>query len=210
MINTEKYIKIQEELRKEIILEDRLPEKIKTIAGADQAFPEKDRVRSCIAVLSFPELNVIEKAFSEIETDFPYIPGLLTFREGPGIIEAYKKLRKKPDTLMIDGHGIAHPRRMGIATHIGILLDIPTIGVAKKKLIGDFKAPEKVGEYEPLKYQNEIIGAVLKSKEGCNPIFISPGHKISLKTSIDVVKKCLKGHKLPEPTRLAHKFVNEQ
>ncbi|RLI89091.1 MAG: deoxyribonuclease V [Candidatus Altiarchaeales archaeon] len=210
MINIEKCIRIQGELRKRSILEDRLPEGIRTIGGVDQAFPEKDRVRSCIVVLSFPELNEIEKAFSEIEMDFPYIPGLLAFREGPSIIEAYKKLRKKPDILMIDGHGIAHPRRMGIATHVGILLDIPTIGVAKKKLIGDFKAPEKVGEYEPLGYQNEIIGAVLKSREGCNPIFISPGHKISLKNGIEVVKKCLKGHKLPEPTRLAHKFVNEQ
>ncbi|RLI92548.1 MAG: deoxyribonuclease V [Candidatus Altiarchaeales archaeon] len=210
MINTEKYIGIQRELRKKIILEDRLPGKIKTIAGVDQAFPERDRVRSCIVVLSFPELNEIERAFSEIETGFPYIPGLLTFREGPSIIEAYKKLRKRPDILMIDGHGIAHPRRMGIATHVGILLDIPTVGVAKKKLIGDFKAPERIGEYEPLRYQNEIIGAVLKSREGCNPLFISPGYKISLKTGIEVVKKCLKGHKLPEPTRLAHKFVNEQ
>ena len=208
MINTERYIRIQEELRDKIILEDKLPGKIKTIAGADQAFPEKDRVRSCIVVLSFPELHEIGKVFFEIETDFPYIPGLLTFREGPGIVEAYKKLKKKPDILLIDGHGIAHPRRMGIATHVGILLDIPTIGIAKKKLVGDFEVPEKVGEHEPLKYQNEIIGAVLKSKEGCNPIFISPGNRISLKTSIEIVKKCLKDHKLPEPTRLAHKFVN--
>ncbi|MCK4491055.1 MAG: deoxyribonuclease V, partial [Candidatus Altiarchaeales archaeon] len=191
-------------------VEDELPQEIKTVGGADQAFPGRDRVLSCVVTLSYPDMRLMERSFSCLDMDFPYIPGLLTFREGPSIIEAYKKLGSKPDILIIDGHGIAHPWGIGIAAHVGVLLDTPTIGVAKKRLVGDFKAPQKVGVYMPLTYQGEVVGAVLKSKEGCNPIFISPGNRISLETSIEVVKNCLRGHKLPEPTRLAHKLVNEE
>ncbi len=209
MINPGKYIGIQEDLRRNIVLEDSLPDKLKTVAGVDQSFPGKDRVRSCIVVLGFPGLNEIERVFSEIEVDFPYIPGLLAFREGPSIIKAYSKLENKPDVLLVDGHGMAHPRKMGVASHVGVLLDTPTVGVAKSRLVGDFRAPERVGEYTPLIYQNETVGAVFKSRKGCNPIFISPGNRISLESSIEVVRRCLRGHKLPEPVRLAHKFVSE-
>ncbi len=210
MIERERYIKIQEELRKKLIVEDELPREIKMVGGVDQAFPGRDRVLSCVVTLSYPEMKLIEKSFSCLEIDFPYIPGFLTFREGPSIIKAYKKLGKKPDILIIDGHGIAHPRGMGIAAHVGVLLDTPTIGVAKRRLVGDFKAPQKVGVHRSLTYQGEVVGAVLKSREGCNPIFISPGNRISVETSIEVVKNCLRGYKLPEPTRLAHKLVNEE
>jgi deoxyribonuclease V len=206
-MGTEKYIRIQEGLRGKIVLEDGIPEKIKRVAGVDQSFPEKNIVRSCIVVLSFPGLVEIERAFSETKTEFPYIPGLLAFREGPGIVEAYGKLKEKPDVLIVDGHGIAHPRRVGIATHVGILLDIATIGVAKRRLIGEFDVPEKVGDYTLLRDGGEIVGVILKSRKGCNPIFISPGHRISLYTSMLIVEKCLKGHKLPEPTRLAHELA---
>lgn len=209
-METGEYIKIQEGLGKRIISEDRIPGEIKTIAGVDQAFPGEDRVVSCVVVLNLPELSIVEKVYAEFETDFPYIPGLLAFREGPGIVGACRKLDKKPDVLMVDGHGIAHPRRVGIASHVGVLLDIATIGVAKRRLVGEFKNPEEVGGCNPLKYQGDMVGAVLKSKRGCNPIYVSPGNRISLETSIALVRKCLRGYKLPEPTRLAHELVNEQ
>lgn len=208
-MDTGKYVQIREGLRKKAVLEDNLPEEIKTIAGVDQSFPRRDRVRSCVVVLGFPELEEKEKASAEVAEDFPYIPGLLAFREAPSIIEAYEKLRKKPDVLMVDGHGIAHPKRMGIATHVGVLLDTPTIGVAKKKLVGEYTPPEEEGDFSILRDSEEILGFAYKSRKGCKPIFISPGHMISLYTSMLLVEKCLRGYRLPEPTRIAHMCVNE-
>lgn len=208
MMNIEKYIKIQERLKEGLILSDRF-QKINRIAGADQAFYGKNII-SCIIVLEYPEMKFIETAFAEKEINFPYIPGFLAFREAPTIIKAYKKLDKRPDILLVDGHGIAHPRGIGIASHVGILLDIPTIGVAKSRLIGDYEIPKKTGHYTHLKFNNRIIGAVLKTKENCNPLFISPGHKISLKRSIDIVQNCIKGHKLPEPIRMAHSLAKRR
>jgi len=205
----EKYLKIQEEMRKDLLIENRI-DKIERIAGVDQAFPNRKNVISCIVVLDAYEMSLIEKRFSIKETDFPYIPGLLSFREGPSIIDAYKKLKNKPDLLLIDGHGIAHPRRMGIASYIGIKLDIPTIGVAKRRLIGMYKEPKNEGEATKLIDDNKVIGYVLKSKNKCNPIFISPGYKIDIETSLRIVRNCLRKHKLPEPIRLAHLFVNER
>jgi len=205
----EKYLKIQEEMRKDLLIENRI-DKIERIGGVDQAFPNRKNVISCIVVLDEYEMSVIEKGFSIKETDFPYIPGLLSFREGPSIIDAYKKLKNKPDLLLIDGHGIAHPRRMGIASYIGIKLDIPTVGVAKRRLIGMYKEPKNEGEATKLIDDNKVIGYVLKSKNKCNPIFISPGYKIDIETSLRIVRNCLRKHKLPEPIRLAHLFVNER
>jgi len=154
-------------------------------------------------------MEVIEKEFSETAVDLPYIPGLLAFREGPPMIETYKKLKRKPDILLVDGHGIAHPRGVGIASHVGVLLDIATIGIAKKRLVGDYRIPDRVGESRPLLYKGKVVGNVLKSKKGCNPIFISPGNKISVESSLEIVKDCIREHKLPEPVRLAHNFVNQ-
>jgi len=205
----EKYLKIQEEMRKDLLIENRI-DKIERIGGVDQAFPNRKNIISCIVVLDEYEMSVIEKRFSIKEIDFPYIPGLLSFREGPSIIDVYKKLKNKPDLLLIDGHGIAHPRRMGIASYIGIKLDIPTIGVAKRRLIGMYKEPKNEGEVTKLIDDNKVIGYVLKSKNKCNPIFISPGYKIDLETSLRIVRNCLRKHKLPEPIRLAHLFVNER
>lgn len=207
MKNIEKYIKIQERLKERLILSDKF-QKINSIAGADQAFYGKNII-SCIVVLEYPEMKLIETVFAEKEINFPYIPGFLAFREAPTIIEAYKKLDKKPDILLVDGHGIAHPRGIGIASHVGILLDIPTIGIAKSRLVGEYKIPKEIMHYSPLKYKNKIIGAVLKTKENCNPIFISPGHKISLKRSIEIVQNCIKGNKLPEPIRIAHNLLKK-
>ena len=208
-VNLEDCIRIQEKLSKRVILEDRIPDKIETVGGVDQAFLQDNRIISCITILDYPEMNLIEKKIAIKRVNFPYIPGFLAFREFPAILEACRKLTKYPDILIIDGHGIAHPRRIGIATHAGILLNRVTIGVAKKKLVGEFSYPEEVGQYKPLIYGNSTIGFVMKSREYCNPIFISPGHKISLETGLEIVKNCIRGHKLPEPVWQAHRLVNE-
>ncbi len=202
----EKLIKIQENLAKKIILKNDLKE-IKLIAGFDLAF-SKNKIFCCGVILN-RELELIEKKFSEEVENFPYIPGFLAFREGPIIIKTYKKLKSKPDIIFIDGHGIAHPKFFGIASHIGLLLDKPTIGVAKNKLIGEYEEPKNVWEEEKLLFKNKHVGWVLKTKKDCKPIFISPGHKISLEKSLELTKKCLKGFKLPEPLRLSHLEVNK-
>ncbi|MEA3254792.1 MAG: deoxyribonuclease V [Candidatus Altiarchaeota archaeon] len=207
MDDTEKYVGIQEELRKKVLVEDQLPGEIKTVAGVDQSF-QGEKVISCIVVLEYPDMRSMEKKYAAMEVDFPYIPGLLAFREGPSILRAYGKLMNKPDILLVDGQGIAHPRGVGLASHIGVVLDKPTIGVAKSRLVGEYEVPKEVGGCSELRYNGEVVGFVLKSKRNCNPLFISPGHRISPEKSLEVVKNCLRDHKLPEPTRLAHMFVN--
>jgi len=198
-------IKEQIKLSEKLVLEDNFS-KIEKIAGVDQAY-HKGRIFSCIVVLD-RNFRILEKVFADDVISFPYIPGFLAYREMPVILKAYKKLKTKPDILLVDGHGIAHPRRLGIASHLGLLLKIPTIGVAKKKLVGNYKEPKKVFDAEKLIYNKKTVGYVLKTKENSRPIFISPGNFISLKSSIKIVKECLRNEKLPEPIRFAHKFVN--
>jgi deoxyribonuclease V len=202
MAKIEKYIKEQERLAKKIVLNDSFGE-IKTIAGVDQAFVGNN-VISGIVVLSYPDLKVIKKKWATKKSDFPYIPGLLTYKEGPSIVEAYKKLKIQPDILIVDGSGIAHPRGIGLASHIGLVLDKPTVGVTKTKLVGEY---EKTKEYSKLIYEGKHVGYILKRKK-YKPIFISPGHKISLETSLKIVRNCLK-NRLPEPIKIAHEYVNE-
>ncbi|MCD6558075.1 MAG: deoxyribonuclease V [Candidatus Aenigmarchaeota archaeon] len=202
-INFNKLIKKQKELAEKVITTDNLDiDKIEYIAGVDQAFPDKNSIISGIVVLEYKTLEPIEKVHVKTKASFPYIPGFLSFREGPAILKAYKKLRSEPDVLMIDANGILHPRRIGLASHIGVLLKKPTIGVAKSLLCGEQK-----GNY--IIMDDEKIGYVFFSRSGCNPIFISPGHMLSLRSSVKITKNCLAGYKLPEPTRLAHQYVNE-
>jgi len=204
-----RYILAQEELREKIIVEDFLPEKIETVGGVDQAFISEDnKVVSCAIVLAYPSMELIEERFSLMGVDFPYVPGLLAYREGPSVLAAYGKLENKPDVLLIDGQGIAHPRGVGIASHIGVVLDKPTIGVAKKRLVGEYTVPGKAGECSRLTYNGKLIGFVLKTKEGCRPLFISPGHKVSPEKALGIVSSCIRGHKLPEPVRIAHTRVD--
>jgi len=141
--------------------------------------------------------------------DFPYIPTFLSFREGYPIIKLYKKLKTKPDIMIINGHGIAHPLFCGIATHVGVLLDKPTIGVAQSRLCGDYREPKRLGDCSKITYKGMIVGYVYKSKEKCKPIFVSPGHRISLKSCLRIVKKCIKTHKLPLPLAIAHIQANK-
>ncbi len=203
-------IAIQKELRSRVSLVP-LKKEIKTIAGADVSLNMfgKD-LYAGIIVLSYPDLIQVDQAFIKIEAKFPYIPGLLSFREIPGLLLCWEKLQIKPDLVMVDGQGIAHPRRLGIATHFGILANVSTIGVGKSVLTGNFTEPTEVGTDNPLVdvKTDEIIGAVFKSKNRSKPLIISPGHLITLKESLSFVKKCLKGYRLPEPTRRAHLAVN--
>lgn len=200
--------KLQRKIAKKVILEDDFPKSISSIAGFDLAFCDEEAFTSGV-VLDFVSLRLIDAKVIKTKLSFPYISTFLFFREGPPIIKVHKKLKVKPDILMINGHGIAHPLFCGIASHVGVLLDKPSIGIAQNKLCGDYEEPKKVGEASPLFYEGEKIGYVFKSMKNCKPIFISPGHKISLETSLKVVKECMKDHKLPEPLYLAHHLANE-
>ncbi len=183
----------------------------KTIAGADVSLERFGTdLYAGIIVMSYPDLVPIEYAVSKIKVEFPYIPGLLSFREIPGLLDCLRKLKNLPDLIMVDGQGIAHPRRLGIATHLGIVSGIPTIGCAKSNLYGRFDVPMETGVASMMLDPKtlEHIGFALKSKERANPLIVSPGNKISVGESLDIVRKCLRGYRLPEPTRLAHELVN--
>lgn len=203
-MNTEKLLERQKEIAKEVKL---IPfkEDIKTIAGIDISF-RGDEGNCCIIVLNFNSMQEIEKVEYKAKANFPYISGFLAFREGPIILKAIKNLKTKVDIFMFDGQGISHPRRCGIASHMGVIINKPTIGVAKSHLYGHYTEPEnkKFSFSYIFDYSNKKIGAVLRSKENCKPIFVSPGHLTDIESSIRIVKKCLKSYRLPEPTRLAH------
>jgi deoxyribonuclease V len=203
-------IKIQRELASRVLLSP-LPALPKTIAGADVSLERfGTELFAGIIVLSYPALETIEHAVVKLPVSFPYIPGLLSFREIPGLVQCFHMLGTKPDIIMVDGQGIAHPRRLGIATHLGLVLDIPTIGCAKSRLYGSYVEPYSVGEEAPITdpKTNEVIGVAYKSKERSNPLIISPGHLMTIDDSLRVVQGCLRGYRLPEPTRKAHELVN--
>ena len=180
------------------------------IAGVDMAFMRGDSEgAAAVVVLSYPELEVIEAKIARGKPDFPYIPGLLSFRELPLTLAACKQLTITPDLVFVDGQGIAHPRRFGFASHLGIFLDVPTIGCAKSRLCGESEAPElEAGSYAELKDDDEIIGAVLRTRTGVSPLYISTGHKIDLPEAIRWTLACCRGYRMPEPTRLAHQEAN--
>ncbi len=200
-------IKIQNDLAKKLVLKD-VFEKIKTVGGADLAY-KGDGVFSSAVVLDYDTLEIMEKAVVKTKTDFPYIPTFLSFRELEPIIKALKTLQIPPDILLIDGHGIAHPRRMGIASHLGVLLNIPTIGVAKRLLCGEFEGRIELGKALPIIHRKEQVGWAVKTKKATKPIYISPGNRVSLDSSLKIVLHCIKKHKLPEPSRLAHLYAAE-
>ncbi|MGD1919768.1 MAG: deoxyribonuclease V [Pleurocapsa sp.] len=195
---------IQTQLQPKTILTDCLGE-VKYVAGVDIGFEDNYKIsKAAVAVLSYPELELVEKAIARIPTAFPYVPGYLSFREIPAILAALPQLKQTPDLILCDGQGLAHPRRFGLACHLGVLLDIPTIGVAKSRFIGEHEAvPAEKGSWKPLIDNNETIGVVLRSRTNVKPIYVSIGHKISLPTAIDYVMGCLTKYRLPETTRLA-------
>ena len=202
---------VQENLRHQVIPEDCLG-KVHYVAGVDVGFKENYTItQAAVAVLSFPELEVVETQIAQIPTTFPYVPGYLSFREIPAILKVMEKLKTIPELILCDGQGLAHPRRFGLACHLGVLLDISTIGVAKSLFIGKHETvgAEK-GSWQLLIDKNETIGMVLRSRTNVKPIYVSIGHKISLPTARDYTMNCLSRYRLPETTRWADKLSRQQ
>jgi deoxyribonuclease V len=195
-----------------VIADDPNLKDLKLIAGADQAFfydsGSNERIISAVVLLEYPSMKLVEHAYSVMPVDFPYIPGLLSFREAPALLDAFHTLNIKPDLLLIDGGGINHPRFAGLATHVGVTLNMPTIGVTKSRLCGTGELPTEEGEACIIKYQDREVGYYLKSKKGCKPIIVAPGHKVSVETSLKLARNCIRTHKLPEPIRIAHLCAN--
>lgn len=201
---------LQEQLRKEVRIQS-LAHPPQRVAGADISFNKyEDTVYAGFAILEMESLQVVAHALAATKISFPYIPGLLSFREIPALLEAWNLIPEKPDLVMVDGHGIAHPRRLGIATHFGLATDTPTIGVAKKKLVGHYTEPElTAGNYTLLEHQQETVGYVFRSKNNVKPLFISPGHKTNLSDALQIIRQSCGKYRLPEPTRQAHLLVNQ-
>ncbi len=191
----------------------KLPRPPQTIAGADISYNRfSDDFFACVVVLSLPDFIEVERVFARGTATFPYVPGYLSFREIPTLLKAFEKLKRKPDAVMADGQGIAHPRRLGIAAHLGLILDVPTFGCGKSKLFGVAKEPgESRGSVSNLADPKtaEIIGALVRTKQRAKPVIISPGHKITLEEAVALTLQTARGYRIPEPTRRAHELVNE-
>lgn len=205
----EEALEVQRQLRDQVVIEDRLGP-IEYVAGVDVGFEEDGAVtRAAIAVLRLSDLKLVDQGIARRPTTFPYIPGFLSFREIPAVLDALAKLETEPGILLCDGQGYAHPRRLGIAVHLGLLTDLPSIGVAKSWLIGKHDPlPEERGAWQPLHDKGEVIGAVLRTRENTKPLYISSGHRISLTTALDYVMRCTPKYRLPETTRWAHKLAS--
>ncbi len=201
---------IQDGLRPRVESADRLP-KIRHVAGVDVGFEEAGRVtRAAVVVLSYPDLQPVDRALARLPTSFPYVPGLLSFRELPAVLAAIEGLAVRPDVYLCDGQGVAHPRRFGIACHLGVLLDAPSIGVAKTRLIGSHaEPPQEKGGWTPLVDGEEVLGAVLRTRAGVKPLYVSIGHRVSLETAIRLVLACTRRYRLPETTRWAHRLASK-
>lgn len=204
-------IALQRTLAGRLIREDALGE-VEHIAGVDIGFEDGgDTTRAAVVVLSWPGLAPIEQVVARQPTRMPYVPGLLSFREIPAALAAFERLDSRVDLVMVDGHGIAHPRRLGVAAHLGLWLDLPTLGVAKKRLTGRHgEVPEGRAESTDLMDGDERIGVVLRSRAGVKPVFVSPGHRLSVDSARDWAVACLGRYKLPEPTRLADRLASRR
>lgn len=203
--NQNEAIKIQLEHKSDIIIKNRFNE-LNVLAAVDTAFDDKcNRLYAAAVALSYPGLEEKEKVVAEMEAVFPYVPSLLAFREGPVILKALSRLSIKPDLVIYAGHGLAHPRSFGLASHLGLITGIPSIGCARKCLIGDYRVPdEKKGSCSSLFVSDIEVGFVYRTKDNVKPMFISPGHKCSIRDSVDIVVNCLANFRMPEPLRLAH------
>jgi len=207
----EEAIGIQKRLRERLILEDAPhSDSIQVVAGADISYAGKNDIFYAVVLLfTYPDMALIEESAAVETVSFPYIPGLLSFREGPVLTLAFERLIRKPDIAIFDGQGIAHPRGIGLASHMGLILDIPTIGCAKSRLVGHHEnVGDEPGSQAALLYQDHPVGAVLRTKKKVNPVFVSPGHRISISRACEISLSCCRGYRLPEPTRQAHLAVN--
>lgn len=203
-------VEIQKKLARKVSTRLRVAEdKVRLVAGCDLALlPDRKQAIAGVVVLSFPQLEIVETRGIRADLDFPYVPGLLAFREAPPLLQIFPRLKNKPDLIFVDGHGIAHPRRFGLACHIGLSLDRPTIGCAKSRLFGKEAPPgRKRGCTAPLLAGKTQIGKVLRTRENVKPVYISAGHKIDLRSAVRLALLCTGKYRIPEPTRQADLFV---
>ncbi len=209
-ITPREAIQLQARLRERVVLEDAFRQ-IRYVAGADIAFdPATEEAFAGVVVYRFPSLEEVERRMARRRLQFPYVPGLLSFREIPILMAAFARLKTEPDLLLIDGHGRAHPRLFGIACHVGVLFDKPSIGCAKSLLVGEAGEPGlKSGSTAPLDYHGETVGTVLRTRDNTRPIFVTQGNRICLATAVKVVMKCVDGYRIPRPTREADHYVRD-
>ena len=209
-VGYKKAVEIQERLKKSIILKGSV-KNCKLIAGADVSYTKESEIfYASVVVFNLQTMERVEEVTASGKVDFPYIPGLLSFRESPILLKAFAKIKSEPDVIILDAQGIAHPRGIGLASHIGLLLDKSSIGCAKTRLIGEYnEVGGEVGSHSRLTVKDKIVGAVLRTRKNVKPVFVSPGHKIDLKTSIDLILKSCRGYRLPEPVRQAHNLVKK-
>ncbi len=211
-LTPQQALNLQKKLAHQINIKKSLPpDQIKIVAGADVSTYSQEKLNiAIVVVLSFPDLEIIEKAIAQKEVTFPYVPGLLSFREGPVLLKAFEKVKHKPDLILFDGQGLAHPRRYGLACHIGWWLGIPSIGVAKTRLIGKHKEVGKEkGAWKPLFDHSEQIGSVLRTRDNVKPIYVSPGYQVDHKSARGLTLACTPRYRLPEPIRWAHRLGKE-
>ncbi len=208
-ISYAKAKQVQQELFPLVELRDGL-HKVNKVAGVDVGFEDKNTVaRAAVVILSYPALQTVETTLARRKVQFPYIPGYLSFREIPPILAALSKVEQLPDVILCDGQGYAHPRRFGLACHLGVITGIPSIGVAKTRLVGEHAAvPNRKGAWTPLLDKGETIGAALRTRRDVKPVYVSVGHKLCLTTAIEIVMVCCTNYRLPETTRAAHSLAS--
>jgi deoxyribonuclease V len=208
-VSPQEALALQKQLADQVVKETKLG-RVATVTGVDASYRD-GLARAAVVTLSYPDLAVVAYATATRPVDFPYMPGLLSFREGPAVLDALAKLTTTPDLLIFDGQGLAHPRRFGLACHIGLLVDIPTIGCAKSRLCGRYAEPgPERGDFAWLTDQGETIGAVVRTRPKVKPVFVSIGHRVDLPTSIDYVLRCCQGYRLPETTRWADRVAGRE
>ena len=210
-VSPKEAVQIQKQIREKIITYGKT-KSVRLVAGADVAYDKKSNTTYAgVVVLRLKDLTIVETCIASCPISFPYIPGLLSFREVPALVQALEKVQKAPDVLFIDGHGISHPRSVGIASHIGLLIDRPVIGCAKSLLIGDYQEPDlpRGSQSHLFNKNSDIIGAVVRTRDKVRPVFISIGHRIDLEEAINLTLRCGKGYRIPEPTRQADLLVEK-
>ncbi|MDP6559067.1 MAG: deoxyribonuclease V [Candidatus Binatia bacterium] len=202
---------IQQELRSRVSLRNALyVRKIRWLAGADVSYTQGDKkLYGAVVLLSFPDLAVVEERWAAKRASFPYVPGFLSFREAPVVLEAFARLRRRPDAVIFDGQGIAHPRGLGLASHVALFLDLPSVGCAKSKLVGEYcPMGMKRKSFSWLEFQGKRVGVVLRTRMNVKPVFVSPGHRVDNCSAMELILAACRGYRLPEPVRMAHRLVN--